>query len=425
MQPTLFAPTMITAKIFPPLPYEEQALQHRLQDCFDRFTPADKADMIAQLWAAPSEPDVALNGLAPPCGTLGLGLSLCDRMAQDGELTAVQHPLACAAHKVILSIASGAMQVPQPPLEHLARLCHMALKWQVLQPDNASEVALRDVWLHFCQLAPLPAEFSAIADAGEQVDWHVLHQGISLLSAPHDNVLVSPTVLYNPVHQDSIRDVARYLRDDLTLGLNVAREKLQHLSSGQMLLLPMMSAPVCPYEGTALTGHFSAVVAVKKEDVWHFAIFDSLDDSDTELLKEAVLGQLIPKKRGRYHFFQQHFQQRNDCAVHVYNFFSRCLAAKEAFLSGPALWRNLFDDYRQEAADLTQALGDDNALSSTLLRRYFMLECLANGYRPDEWGMVQQQVTATRRAPKRSQSLTNSFRQLLGCAGHYRRLEDN
>ncbi|WP_125933167.1 hypothetical protein [Candidatus Sodalis sp. SoCistrobi] len=198
MQPTLFAPTMITAKIYPPLPCEEQALQHRLQDCFDRFTPADKADMIAQLWAAPSEPDIALNGLAPPCGTLGLGLSLCDRMAQDGELTAVQHPLACAAHKVLLSIASGAMQVPQPPLEHLARLCHMALKWQVLQPDNASEVALRDVWLHFCQLAPLPAEFSAIADAGEQVDWHVLHQGISLLSAPHDNVLVSPTVLNNP-----------------------------------------------------------------------------------------------------------------------------------------------------------------------------------------------------------------------------------
>ncbi|WP_074013307.1 hypothetical protein [Candidatus Sodalis sp. SoCistrobi] len=232
-------------------------------------------------------------------------------------------------------------------------------------------------------------------------------------------------MLYNPVHQDSIRDVARYLRDDLTLGLNVAREKLQHLSSGQMLLLPMMSAPVCPYEGTALTGHFSAVVAVKKEDVWHFAIFDSLDDSDTELLKEAVLGQLIPKKRGRYYFFQQHFQQRNDCAVHVYNFFSRCLAAKEAFLSGPALWRNLFDDYRQEAADLTQALGDDNALSSTLLRRYFMLECLANGYRPDEWGIVQQQVTVARRAPTRSQSLTNSFRQLLGCAGHYRRLEDN
>ncbi|RLR18131.1 hypothetical protein D8L93_03630 [Sodalis-like symbiont of Bactericera trigonica] len=102
---------------------------------------------------------------------------------------------------------------------------------------------------NFCQLAQLPAEFGTIADAGEQVDWHVLHQSISLLSAHHDNVLVSPSMLYNPVHQDSIREVARYLRDDLTLVLDQAREKLQHLSSGQMLLLPMMSAPVCPLPG--------------------------------------------------------------------------------------------------------------------------------------------------------------------------------
>lgn len=71
----------------------------------------------------------------------------------------------------------------------------MALQCQVIQPDIASEVALRDVGLHFCQLAQLPAKFSAIAAAGEQVDWHVLHQGISLLCAPHDNELVSPTVL--------------------------------------------------------------------------------------------------------------------------------------------------------------------------------------------------------------------------------------
>ncbi|RLR18130.1 hypothetical protein D8L93_03625 [Sodalis-like symbiont of Bactericera trigonica] len=129
MQPTLFAPAIITAKIFLPLPCAEQALQHRLEDYFYRFAPADKADMIAQLWAAPPEPDIALNGHAPPRGTLGLGLALCDRMAQDVELTAVQYPLACAAHKVLLSIASGAMQVLQPPLEQLARLCHMALKW--------------------------------------------------------------------------------------------------------------------------------------------------------------------------------------------------------------------------------------------------------------------------------------------------------
>ncbi|CRL43873.1 hypothetical protein SGGMMB4_00578 [Sodalis glossinidius str. 'morsitans'] len=201
-------------------------------------------------------------------------------------------------------------------------------------------------------------------------------------------------MLYNPVHQDSIRDVARYLLDDLTLGLDQAREKLQHLSSGQMLLLPMMSTPVCPYARTALTGHFSADVVLKKDDYWHFAVFDNLDDSDTEPLKEAVLGQLIPKKRGRYYFFQQHFQQRNDCAVHVYNFFSRCLASKEAFFTGPALWGKLFDDYCQEAADLTQAPGEDSTLSSTMLHRYFMLECLATGYRQDEWGMVQQAMVA-------------------------------
>lgn len=89
MQPTLFAPTMITVKIFPPPPYKEQALQHPLQNRADRFPPADKADMIAQLWAAPPEPDVAINGLARPHGTLGLGLALCDRMAQNGELMAV------------------------------------------------------------------------------------------------------------------------------------------------------------------------------------------------------------------------------------------------------------------------------------------------------------------------------------------------
>lgn len=93
-------------------------------------------------------------------------------MAQDGELTAVQYPLACAAHNVLLSIASGAMQVPQPPLEHLARLCHMELKWQVVQPTKISEIALRELWQNFCQLAQLPAEFGTIADSGEQVDWH-------------------------------------------------------------------------------------------------------------------------------------------------------------------------------------------------------------------------------------------------------------
>lgn len=76
MQPTLFAPAIITAKIFPPPPYEEQALQRRLEDYFNRFTPADKADVIAQLWATPPEPGGALKGLA-----------LCDRMAQDGEYT--------------------------------------------------------------------------------------------------------------------------------------------------------------------------------------------------------------------------------------------------------------------------------------------------------------------------------------------------
>ncbi|WP_148297157.1 hypothetical protein [Candidatus Sodalis pierantonius] len=208
MQPTLFAPTIITAKIFPPPPYEEQALQRRLEDYFNRFTPADKADVIAQLWATPPEPGGALKGLA-----------LCDRMAQDREYTTVQHHLAYAAHKVLFSIASGAMPVPHPPLKHLARLCHMALKWQIIQPTVAGEAALNYVWQNFCQLAQLPAEFSAIALAREQVDWHVLHQSISLLCAPHDNVVVSPTVLYNPIHQDSIKDVARYLRDELTLGL--------------------------------------------------------------------------------------------------------------------------------------------------------------------------------------------------------------
>ncbi|RLR18132.1 hypothetical protein D8L93_03635 [Sodalis-like symbiont of Bactericera trigonica] len=176
-----------------------------------------------------------------------------------------------------------------------------------------------------------------------------------------------------------------------------------------------------PFARTALSGHFSAAVMLKKDDYWHFAVFDSLDDSDTEPLKEAVLGQLIPKKRGRYYFFQQH----NNCAVHVYNFFSRCLALKEAFFTCPELWGKLFDDYCQEAADLTQVLGEDNnTLISTMLRRYCMLESLANGYRPDEWGMVQQAMVA-RRAPKRGQSLLNSFRQLLGCAGYYQRLEDN
>ncbi|WP_438810323.1 hypothetical protein [Sodalis sp. (in: enterobacteria)] len=351
-----------------------------------------------------------------------MGLALCDRMAQDGEYTTVQHHLAYAAHKVLFSIASGAMPMPHPPLKHLARLCHMALKWQIIQPTVTGEAALNDVWQNFCQLAQLPAEFSAIALAREQVDWHVLHQSISLLRAPHDNVVVSPTVLYNPIHQDSIKAVARYLRDELTQGLNLAREKLKQLLEGQMLLLPMMSVPICPYEGTVLTGHFSAVVAVKKDEYWHFAIFDSLDDSDTEPLKEAVLAQLVPKKRGRYYFFQQHFQQRNDCAIHAFNFFSSCLTLKETYWSGPAQWGQLFDDYCQETADLKLMLGEDSTLSSTMLRRYFMLECLINGYRPDEWAMVQNEPVL-RREPIRGLSLSHSFRHLLGCTGHWKTIK--
>lgn len=131
--------------------------------------------------------------------------------------------------------------------------------------DVADEATLNDVWQNFFQLSSCRRQFSTIAHARKQVDWHVLHQGIPLLCAPYDKALVSPTVPYNSIQQDSIKDVARHLRHELALGLNLAREELKQLLEEQMPLLPMMSVYICSYEETVLTGHISAVVAVKKK----------------------------------------------------------------------------------------------------------------------------------------------------------------
>ncbi|WMQ74567.1 MAG: hypothetical protein GPOALKHO_001585 [Sodalis sp.] len=77
MQPTLCS-RQYHRKFFPP-PHEEQALQRRLENYFNRFTQPTKRTSLHNCWPRHLNPAERSN-LAFPGETPGLSLALYDRM---------------------------------------------------------------------------------------------------------------------------------------------------------------------------------------------------------------------------------------------------------------------------------------------------------------------------------------------------------
>ncbi len=356
---------------------DERRVMHRFYDG-DIGT---RADIIVQLWqqcpVAPANP-------LGPCDiskSVVLGIKLYDVMICEGQGNQVRDRIYQSAS--LLFYAAVRRQIN---LEHLntrikARLCAMTLSniKMARLADDLTE--LTDLYQSIGHFLTIPKALAPMTHTYHPMDRQVLDTAIHLLVVDKEGIFFSSTLLYSENEAIDPFDLGKYLKDESVLFKNNAKEKLKRLVPGQKLLFPILSTSLNNSTQRAADGHFSAVLAVKTTEGYHFTLFDSNSPPDTNDNKSALIKCLIgPGEEAKIITLRQPFQYSNDCGLHTYNFFKLCLSAHYAARDEPKLLGEMFENYIVHLETLDIVLQAGRRTTSSLLRFQFVLDCMINGY---------------------------------------------
>jgi len=238
----------------------------------------------------------------------------------------------------------------------------------------------------------IPQDLGAIAEAAQPVETYIIDKAIHLLAKNNDAFFSTPTLLYQSNDSFSHHSPHPHIEIQATAFKKLARRNLTHLKPGQKLMIPLYCLDIDDNWVNPTGSHISSVLVLRTEQAFKIYIFDSLYGSEHNEYKENLINSLIEDNMYREFFYLgAMFQAENDCAIHCYNFFRLCTLASEAMFSEPKGMGLLFYQYVKNVKKLAATLNNDAPAASSLLRIFFVLDCIKSGYQAKEDDMDELQ----------------------------------
>jgi len=162
------------------------------------------------------------------------------------------------------------------------------------------------------------------------------------------------------------------------------------LHPGQKLMIPLHCLDFNASGLSPSSSHISPVVALRIDQGFKFYLFDSWDSAERNEYKENLINSLIDNNSYREFFYHgMRFQWENDCAIHTYNFFRLCTLSAEYLFNAEDGTHLLFRQYVDNLEKLKQTVNHDTQAASSLLRIFFVLDCMKTGYQ-DEYNNIEE-----------------------------------
>ncbi len=227
-----------------------------------------------------------------------------------------------------------------------------------------------------------PDNLMTIARAATTVGTYIIDKAIFLLSKANNGFFPTPTLFYQSNGSPFDDQQHSHIEKHATTFKDLARIKLTRLQPGQKLMIPLCCLDIDHNQVNPAGSHISSVLALRTDAGFKFYLFDSLDTAERNEYKENLINSLIEDIAYREFFYHgMAFQWENDCAIHCYNFFRLCTLSPECMFSAPDGMRLLFGQYVANIEKLKTTLQDNTHAASSLLRIFFVLDCIKNGYR--------------------------------------------
>lgn len=236
----------------------------------------------------------------------------------------------------------------------------------------------------------VPDDLKSIITAAITVETYIIDQAIYLLSKTSSDFFSTPTLLYQSNNDPFHDQPNRYLQAQANTFSELARAKLSRLHPGQKLMIPLHCLDFNANGLSPSSSHISPVVALRIDQGFKFYLFDSWESAKRNEYKENLINSLIDNNSYREFFYHgKTFQWENDCAIHTYNFFRLCTLSAQYLFNAEDGTHLLFRQYVDNLEKLKQTVNHDTQAASSLLRIFFVLDCMKTGYQ-DEYNNIEE-----------------------------------